>query len=94
MISQNLLKESADIKSRLKDVNEQMLHELILELDNILLQIANLEEEYDLEAVEVIQSGIERKGILFKINLGKILDAGQKNRVKNKSEGNQRMKGL
>lgn len=94
MISQELLRESADIKSRLKGANEQMLHELILELDNILLQIANLEEEYDLEAVEVIQSGIERKGILFKINLGKILDAGQKDRVKNKSDKNQRMKGL
>lgn len=94
MISQNLLRESADIKSRLKDANEQMLHELIQELDNILLQIANLEERYDLEAVEVIQSGIKRKGILFKINLEKILDLGHTNRAKKNSDKNQRMKGL
>jgi hypothetical protein len=45
---------------------------LISELEIILMQIANLEEQYDLESVELIRSGIEHKGILFKININQV----------------------
>ncbi len=35
----------------------------------ILLQVANLESEYDLNAIDLVKEGVERGGILLKINI-------------------------
>ncbi len=72
-ISQNMVREAAILKNELKDSQDRVLAHLIGELEVILLQIASLEADYDLESVELIQSGIEHKGLLFKINLNQAL---------------------
>jgi hypothetical protein len=76
-ISRQLLREAADLKDDLQLSKDLMLFNLISELETILMEIAALEQDYDLEAVEMIQSGIERKGVLFKINLGEIISTDE-----------------
>jgi hypothetical protein len=71
-ISGEMLKEAAVLKNELKDSEALLMMHLISELEIILMQIANLEEQYDLESVELIRSGIEHKGILFKININQV----------------------
>jgi hypothetical protein len=87
-LSGNLIREAAILKEELKDSKELLLGALIDDLEKILLQIAHLEKSYDLEAVEMIQSGIRREGILFKINLEEIYQSTQPDQPKNqKSSG-------
>jgi len=78
-ISRSLIKEAAVIKNELKESEDKIMAHLISELEVILMQIANLEETYDLESVELIQSGIERKGILFKINVNQMIQGKKEN---------------
>jgi len=69
-ISQNLIHEASYLKQDLSDHQaEQRLIRLIGDLEVILLQIANLEEENDLSAIEMVRSGVDKKGVLFKINM-------------------------
>jgi hypothetical protein len=71
-ISEVLVREAVYLKSALADPAETRLRELVSDLEIILLQIANLEDEYDLEAVEMIQKGVNKQGVLFRIDLSKI----------------------
>ena len=71
-ISEVLVREAVYLKSTLSDPTETRLRELVSDLEIILLQIANLEDEYDLEAVEMIQKGVNKQGVLFRIDLSKI----------------------
>ena len=57
------------LKDDLTDANRRKLYQLVSDLEVILLQIANLESQNDLPAVEMIRSGVDRRGILLKINL-------------------------
>ena len=77
-ISKELIQQTADLKKDLKGTDQKILLELINELETILMQIANLEKEYDYDAVELIRSSLDRKGILVKINLGQILSESNK----------------
>lgn len=85
-ISETLVQEAAYLKTALKDPAETRLRELISDLEIILLQIANLEDEYDLEAVEMVRKGVNKRGILFRIDLseisGKPSDASSNNESK------------
>jgi len=89
-ISRELIQQTAVLKDDLQNANQKILLELINELETILLQIANLEKDYDLDAVQLIQNSLDRKGILIKINLGEILsnskNTGQKDNKKNKRQ--------
>ena len=40
-----------------------------MELEVVMMQIANLEIEYDSSAIELIRSSIDHEGIFMKINL-------------------------
>jgi hypothetical protein len=72
-ISEFLVQEAAYLKTALTDDPAQVrLRELVTDLEIILLQIANLEDEHDLEAVEMVQMGVEKQGVLFRIDLSKI----------------------
>jgi hypothetical protein len=71
-ISESLVQEAAYLKTALTDPAEIRLRELVADLEIILLQIANLEDEHDLEAVEMVQKGVEKQGVLFRIDLSKI----------------------
>jgi len=81
-ISKELIQQSAVLKEDLQQTDQKILLELINELETILMQIANLEKEYDYDAIELIQSSLDRKGILVKINLGQILSDSNKGKFK------------
>ena len=78
-ISTELINEADVLKGQLTSPQQLVLYKLITELEVILLQIANLEDEYDLEAVELIQSSAEQKGILFKIRMEELLSGTNDN---------------
>jgi hypothetical protein len=71
-ISESLVQEAEYLKTALADPAETRLRELIGDLEIILLQIANLENEHDLEAVELVQKGVDKRGVLFRIDLSKV----------------------
>lgn len=67
--ARNLIQEAAFLKENLSDKRDARVKQLIEDLELILLEIANLEKEQDLENIDLIRSGIDRKGLLLKINL-------------------------
>lgn len=71
-VSQELVTQAGAIKSGLKEPGQRRLRELVAELETVLLQIANLEAENDLEAVEFVRQGVENGGLLLKINLSEM----------------------
>jgi len=68
-ISRALVTEAGALKNDLNEADEQRMKQLIVELEILLLQIANLESQNDFPALEIVQGGVERTGILLKINL-------------------------
>ncbi|MBI5214398.1 MAG: zf-HC2 domain-containing protein [Ignavibacteriae bacterium] len=68
-ISRSLLHEAADLKPRLIEPDQQRIKQLIDELEVILLQLANIEEQSDLPAIELVKKGVDEKAILLKINM-------------------------
>jgi len=67
--SQALLEEAPTIRESLNDPKQRRLRELVGELEKILREIANLEEQDDVEAVEVIRGSVNRNDVMLKINL-------------------------
>ena len=87
-VSQELVSQAGDLKSDLKDPSQRRLRELVVDLETILLQIANLESKNDLEAVEFVKQGVENGGLLLKINLnemGRDLSGGGRRAAAEKS---------
>ncbi|MFQ5604946.1 MAG: anti-sigma factor family protein [bacterium] len=68
-IAQNLVRDAAFLKDNLSEKNNAQVRLLVQDLELILLELANLEDKFDVENIEMIQSGIERQGVLLKINL-------------------------
>lgn len=68
-VSRDLIQEASLIKGKLSDPRQRRLRELVSDLEVILLQIANLEAEQDQPEIEVLKNGVDRKGLLLKINL-------------------------
>ena len=68
-LSRELVTEAEALKSDLSEADEQRMKQLVAELEILLLHIANLERQKDFPALEIVQSGVERTGILLKINL-------------------------
>ncbi len=68
-ISQNLVQEALALKNEMNDPAYDQLKQLIGDLEVILMQIANLESELDIEGIDMVKSGVDRKGIMLKINL-------------------------
>lgn len=80
-LSRNLVQEAGYLKNALEsDPRQRRLRELVSDLEVILLQIANLEAENDVSGIELVKSGVDRRGILLKINLEEIRRA-EKNGV-------------
>jgi hypothetical protein len=71
-VSQQLANQASELKSDLKEPGQRRLRELVTDLETILLQIANLESENDLEAAEFVKQGVENRGIFLKINLSEM----------------------
>lgn len=68
-VSQELIGQAPLLERELSDAGERRLAELVAELELILSQIASLEARQDLEGVEVIQEGVDRQALLFRIHL-------------------------
>ncbi len=71
--ARTLIRQSAVLKDDLVLTRQRKLYALVSDLEMILLEIANLEAESDLSAVDMIRTGVDRKALLLKINLEEIL---------------------
>ncbi|MGI9174189.1 MAG: hypothetical protein ACR2GR_02565 [Rhodothermales bacterium] len=71
-VARELVDESAALRGDLADADQAVLRDLVEDLEVILLQIANLEANQDLPAIELVQRGVDRRAILLKINLAEM----------------------
>ena len=75
-----LVGESDALMNDLAEGKRYQLRQLIEELQFILMQIANLEEDYRPDEVQLIQDGVRRKALLFKLNVEAMkMDEGERN---------------
>ncbi len=79
-VSRELVQEAGYLKIQFSDPSQKRLRELVTDLEVILLQIANLEQQQGLAAVELVKRGVDERGILFKINLSEIARDSQRNK--------------
>ncbi len=68
-LSRSLATEAASLSGALTDPRQQRLRELVSDLQVIMMQIANLGSGQDVEGLELVRQGVERRGILLKIDL-------------------------
>lgn len=71
-IAQGLLHEASYLKTNLSDTEQQRLKALVAELEVILLQLAHLDAQADIPALEIMQAGVDNTGLLFKIDVEKM----------------------
>lgn len=71
-ISRGLILQAADIKKKLTKPSQQQLKDLINDLEVILLQIANLESEYNLDGIDLVKDGVDKRNIFLKININEM----------------------
>jgi hypothetical protein len=64
-----LVAEGERVRAELSRPEDRRLRELVAQLEMILREIANLEADGDLEAVEMIRSRVDREGVLLRIDL-------------------------
>jgi hypothetical protein len=64
-----LLREAPDLKRKLAGCRSYRLCALLVEMEVVLLQIANFDERNSVVELELVQEGVKRKGLLFKIDL-------------------------
>ena len=75
--SRILLDESEALKEELSDGRRPVMRELVADLEFALMQIANIEDEYNPDEIRLIQAGVERRALLFKLNLEAIKKSGR-----------------
>jgi hypothetical protein len=68
-LSKELVQEASYLKRELAESDQERLGNLIVDLERVLLQIANLESENDFDAIELVKEGVNNRGILMQINL-------------------------
>ncbi|MGH1366668.1 MAG: hypothetical protein ACRBF0_24120 [Calditrichia bacterium] len=68
-VSRKLLNEGGHLKEAFQQPGKARLRQLVSDLEIILMQIANLDAQEDFTAIEMLQTGVERRGIMLKINL-------------------------
>ena len=80
-ISQQLIQETSSLKNDLDRSDQMLLRELISDLEIVLLQIANLEADNDISAVELVKSAANSQSILLRINLEEMREASKIERI-------------
>lgn len=68
-VSRDLLVEVRNLQTVLPNSPNRRLLQLVQQLELVLTQIAALEAEHDLTNVELVREGIDREGLLLKINI-------------------------
>lgn len=84
-VSRELLTATADLKQQIQGTKHQRLQVLLADLELILMQIANLEQELDAPAIELISRGVNEQSILLKINLEEMLLNERRPRIQDKT---------
>jgi hypothetical protein len=79
-ISRELVQQAGGLKNELADLSQGQLRELISDLEIILLQVANLDSDSDISAIELVKNGVKIRGVLFKIQLTDIRQSMNKKR--------------
>jgi hypothetical protein len=74
-ISRQLIQRASYLKTALDKPDQQQLKQLIGDLEIILMQLANIEVNPGVPAVEMVKRGVDQKSILFKINVEEIKSA-------------------
>lgn len=69
VIANELVGQADNLKTELSAADEQRLSALISDLEVILLQLANIESSVDIPQIEMVRDGVDRKAILFKIDV-------------------------
>jgi hypothetical protein len=82
-----LIQQASTLKNDLNDPRYRRLRSLISELQVILLEIADLQAQGDLQGVDLIRSGVDRKGVLLKINLEQMRLSDQAVKTEQKNSG-------
>lgn len=88
--SRQLVQRAAVLKNDLAGTENKRVLGLISELEMILMQIANYESKMDLDAVDLIKSGVDNQAILLKINLEKLMLSASDNEQISKEDQNKR----
>jgi hypothetical protein len=70
-----LVREASGLRDELGGDEDRRLRELVGQLQMILREIANLENENDLDAVEIIRNRVSREGVLLQINVEQMRSA-------------------
>ncbi len=71
-LSRELVQEADWLKQGLADARERRLQELVADLEDILLQIANLEAGGGMDAIELVQTGVQSRGLFLKMHLAEV----------------------
>lgn len=86
-VSRLLVNEAGSLRSQLTEADQQRMRKLVGDLEIILLQIANLEASKDFPELEIVRDGVERNGLLLKINLEQMRAQEQPaNKTENRKE--------
>jgi hypothetical protein len=70
-----LVAEGRQVQEQLNAPEDRRLRELVGQLQLILREIANLEADSDLDAVEMIRNRVDREGVLLQIDLTQMREA-------------------
>jgi Putative zinc-finger len=84
-IAQVLVNRTPELKSALARTDQDRLRRLIADLEVILIQIANMDQTSDLVEIETVKSGVDRKALLFKIDIQEMLRIEQTQSLTNPS---------
>jgi len=71
-MSRELAAEAPAIRGALNDRGQKRLRDLVSDLEVIMMQIANLGSGQDVEGVELIKQGVDKRGIFLKIDLDRM----------------------
>jgi hypothetical protein len=85
-VSRSLVTEARTLRRKIDPAANRRLLQLMNQLELILLQIANLEAEHDLPAVELVREGIARNGLLLKINIAEMAQQEQRSAAPAKAD--------
>jgi hypothetical protein len=71
-LSQELVREADWLKQGLAESRQRRLRDLVADLEAVLLQIADLEEAGDMDAIELVQTGVQSRGLFLKMHLAEV----------------------
>ena len=76
-MARNLIRETGSLKAELPNGADRKLTLLLSDLELILLQIANLEDTYDMDNIEIIRDGVNKRSVLFEIQMNTLNRSGK-----------------